>query len=302
MPPIDRILKVEGQVPPHVGVELADLAHNVSSQHVIVDIGTYRGRSACYLAFGASQGEKAVVHAIDAWDLPGNERVKSYPYNHAGSRKAARYNVRAQGFANDITLTRDWSGRAAANWKGRPVGLLHVDGDPGLIKNDILAWLPRMAELGVIAVSDYHRNDHAARSVAELAADGLISDYSVSNGLILVQIPPRIEKVHAGDLVGFEGEAERLKDETVSQVARLVDAPKSHVAPDTELPGMWEEADTTGGETDAYQDSAEPDMDLEKLTILELKAYMENIGMKKGSNRPKKEMIADIRAFLEYTP
>ena len=50
---------------------LYDLAAMVPADEAIVELGTYRGASACWLAAGAQSGLGAHVWTIDPHDLPG---------------------------------------------------------------------------------------------------------------------------------------------------------------------------------------------------------------------------------------
>jgi len=190
---------VEGLTPHAVCEVLAGLAAQVSADQAIVEIGVYKGRTACYLGAGARRGLGARVWAVDPWDLPGERRPYRYrpgsrraeriraAFTAASTRQAAARAVRACGLGGQVTLVRQFGQDYARRWAGPPVGLLYVDGDHNTARGDIDAWWPHLAEDAVITVDDYEpRFDKVVVDMDGLVSSGLVTDFRVHHGRLAV--------------------------------------------------------------------------------------------------------------------
>lgn len=181
-----KILKnVRGATPDEIGVTLADLAVRVPHEQAIVEIGVFQGRTALLLAWGAQQGNGAHVWAVDPWDLTGN--TYGPPFTDEGSKNWARYNVRATGFSNHVTLVQGFSLDVAANWVSEQlalqIGLLFVDGDHSYegARGDVLAWAPHLSADAVIAIDDYGHPDWPGvkEAVDALVKEGVLEPIEI---------------------------------------------------------------------------------------------------------------------------
>lgn len=142
-----QLSELVGLIPSEVGETLARYASRVPEDQAIVEIGSYKGKSTCYLASRA----KAHVWAIDAWDLKGNVPGR-FRFDHAFGEFESQ--VSAMGYEDRITPVRAFGAKLA--WHGPPVGLLFVDGDHSAkaVEADVRAWLPRMAPGATIILDD----------------------------------------------------------------------------------------------------------------------------------------------------
>lgn len=179
---------VRGATPDEIGMALADFANQVPADQEIVELGVFQGRTALIMAWGAKQGNGAHVTAIDPWDLPGN--VYDPPFTDADSRAWAEYRIRELGYTDRIELVHAFSAEIAADWSGKPVGLLFVDGDHTRegARLDIEMWAPHLAPGAVIAVDDYHHPDWpgVAEAVDELVAEGVLEPVEVYHDRLAV--------------------------------------------------------------------------------------------------------------------
>lgn len=152
--------QLEGYLWPREGGLLLRLASTVPAGQVIVELGSFKGKSACYLARGSKAGASVPVYCVDVWE--------------ASDQEFARHFERAAMFA-DETIRETWerqiasarvksivhpikghTGDTAVGWT-RPVGLLFVDADHAYeaCRRDTLAWVPHLAPGAWIAWHDY---------------------------------------------------------------------------------------------------------------------------------------------------
>lgn len=183
--PVATPAEIAGHTKPKAGRVLQRLASRVMPSLAIVEIGVFKGRSACYLGLGAQQGLGAHVTGIDPWDLPGDR----YPYNwleerpsrHAFTKSETRLYAFAAivrcGLEEQVTLRRAFSADAGHDWDGPTIGLLHVDGDhrADAIRADWEAWRPHLTAGSIVAFDDHVRTCADVITVVdELTAAGEI--------------------------------------------------------------------------------------------------------------------------------
>ena len=63
----EQLAELDGLISRDVGELLYSFAALVSADQAIVELGSYRGKSTCYLATGAALVNGAPVYAVDAW-------------------------------------------------------------------------------------------------------------------------------------------------------------------------------------------------------------------------------------------
>ena len=166
---------LEGLISLEVGQALFDLASQVPADQAIVEIGSYKGKSTCFLARGAMSGRGTHVWAIDAWGLPGNTPGR-FRFDKAFPAFMAQ--LATAGVAEHVTAVLAFSVDAAAKWGGPAIGLLYIDGSHYYedVLADFTAWEPHLAPQAIIAWDDYAsvRNPGVNRAVNELLAAGVI--------------------------------------------------------------------------------------------------------------------------------
>jgi predicted O-methyltransferase YrrM len=156
--PEDSLLKdFEGGVTHGECVRLSYLASLVKSDLAIVEIGSFRGKSACFLGAGSRHGNGAKIYAIDPWDInsPYSGATKEY-WNISNKEEFDRHVEQAK-LGNIVTGIKNFSVEEAKKWN-KPIGLLHIDGnhsDEG-VKSDYNAWFKHVVKGGTIAFHDYN--------------------------------------------------------------------------------------------------------------------------------------------------
>lgn len=152
-----KLAALEGLVSPNEGMKLAELASTVPADLAIVEIGSYRGKSACYLAEGAKRGLGAFVTCVDPWGLPGNKTGR-YGFADPATFEAFHAQVATMGLEDRITAIVGFSVDVAADWTA-PIGLLYVDGSHEYedVIADIDAWGGKIVPGGLIVFDDVNR-------------------------------------------------------------------------------------------------------------------------------------------------
>lgn len=153
----DRALAalVGSGIRPEEGRLLAATAARVPKTHAIVEIGAYKGKSACYLGTGAQAGRGAHVYSIDLWD-PEAHRPRSL-FAERGILKAWKTQVARMGLTDVVTPIKGRSTDVAARWDGKKVGLLFIDGNHryAAARADFDAWVPFVPKGGFVVIHDY---------------------------------------------------------------------------------------------------------------------------------------------------
>ena len=156
---LDAVLRtirdVDGWLSDDQARRLWERARAVPPGGRIVEIGSYRGRSALVLARAA--GNAAEVVAIDphAGDDRGPQQIRGTAAEGEADNAAFRANLERAGVAGQVRHVRRASGDALGEVAG-PVDLLYVDGAHrfGPARDDIVRWGERVRPGGAMLVHD----------------------------------------------------------------------------------------------------------------------------------------------------
>ena len=151
MPAVITPYNLTGLVSKPTCLNLMLLGKKVSSKHAIIEVGTFRGKSACCLAKNA----KAHVYTVDPWDLQGNEHGK-HGFTDPTLKSVFDDQVAAAGLTDRITHIQKFSVEAADEWEGPPVGLLFIDGDhaESSVWSDFEAWKEHLVDGAIVILDD----------------------------------------------------------------------------------------------------------------------------------------------------
>jgi MMP 1-O-methyltransferase len=147
---VDRLLAdVDGWFGGKEGRLLYRLASEADPAGVIVEIGSWHGRSTIWLAAGAAAGRGASVVAIDP-----HQGTHLRPDGHT-TEAALRANLERAGLAARVRVVVSTSTDAAATWS-KPVSLLWIDGDHAYesASRDFDLWEPFLLADAVVALHD----------------------------------------------------------------------------------------------------------------------------------------------------
>jgi len=143
---------IEGWLSDQEGRLLYELARSCTGRGVIVEIGSWKGRSTVWLASGSKAGSAVPVHAVDPHTGSAEHRPGGAP---VATFEEFRANVARAG-VDDIVVPLVKPSLDAAGGFAFPVELLFIDGDHAYeaVLADFRAWFPKVVDGGVIAFHD----------------------------------------------------------------------------------------------------------------------------------------------------
>lgn len=154
----DQCGDLQGYLRRREGARLAYLASLVPAGQVIVELGSFKGKSTCFLASGSKAGAGVKVHCFDLWDLA-TQRPGGWVTNcdDPQTLELFRFQLTAMRVKSMVVEHQGETAAGGREWAGAPVGLLFIDGDHSEegCQADLDAWLPHVAPGGWVAFHDY---------------------------------------------------------------------------------------------------------------------------------------------------
>ena len=143
--PSEWLRKAEAQ-------ELYNLAKEPTPDGLIVEIGSWYGRSTVTLAMGSKNGPKNRIYAVD----PHKDTYAHRKFGIKDTEKALRANLTKFNLDSLVTVAATTSVEASKTWV-RPIRLLWIDGHHDYPLIDYLLWEPYLVKGGTIGL---HDSDH----------------------------------------------------------------------------------------------------------------------------------------------
>lgn len=142
---------IEGWLGNEVGEFLYKTAKRVSGKGVIVEVGSWKGKSTVWLAKG-SKGNRVKVYAIDP-HTGSPEHVKKY--GKIWTFEEFKRNIKNAGCEDIVIPIIKTSEDAAREWN-KPIEFTFIDGahDYESVKLDFELWFPHVIEGGIMAFHD----------------------------------------------------------------------------------------------------------------------------------------------------
>lgn len=173
----DNFASLEGFLDPIEGYALMLLAEHGPGVGSVVEIGSYAGRSTCYLAHGSSRARRGKVVAVDHFlGSPEHQPGGGHASAHVAEGTlydAFRANLARAGLQDQVHVIRAGSAEAAKGWS-HPIRLLFIDGDHSYeeSKKDFEAWAAWLAPEGLAVFHDIGIFEGVTRFYEELTASG----------------------------------------------------------------------------------------------------------------------------------
>lgn len=149
---LKAVESVEGWLSKDEGEILYHLAKHCPKDKVIVEIGSWKGKSTIWLGQGALEGNKAKIFAIDPHTGSPEHKERLGKVNTFTEFKN---NIKKGKVDKIVTPIVKTSVDASKNFD-KKVGLLFIDGDHSyeMVKSDFEAWYPKLMNKGVVAFHD----------------------------------------------------------------------------------------------------------------------------------------------------
>jgi MMP 1-O-methyltransferase len=148
------IADVPGWLSDEEGEALYELARACSARGVIVEIGSWKGKSTICLGLGSRAGSGVRIFAVDP---------------HADHRHGEfKDNIERAGIADLVTPVKGLSQEVAGGFH-ESIELLFVDGshEEALVREDFDEWVPKVVDGGIVAFHDTTWHDGPRKVVAE---------------------------------------------------------------------------------------------------------------------------------------
>jgi MMP 1-O-methyltransferase len=160
-----RVDGIGGWLTPKEGRLLYELARRCSGRGVIVEIGSWKGKSTIWLASGSRRGAGVPVYAIDPHTAESDNLATQSP---VPTFEEFSRNVRRAG-VDDLVVPRVMTSAAAARDFTEPVELIFIDGahDYASVALDFELWFPKVIDGGTLAFHDTVAWEGPRRLVAE---------------------------------------------------------------------------------------------------------------------------------------
>ena len=160
-----RVEGIGGWLTPKEGRLLYDLARRCTGRGVIVEIGSWKGKSTIWLASGSRRGAGVMVYAIDPHTAESDNLATQ---SAAPTFAEFTENIRRADIADLVVPLVTTSANAAHDFD-RPVELIFIDGahDYASVALDFELWFPRVVDGGTIAFHDTVAWEGPRRLVAQ---------------------------------------------------------------------------------------------------------------------------------------
>jgi MMP 1-O-methyltransferase len=144
--------RVEGFLSDSEGETLYNLAKNCKGNGVIVEIGSWKGKSTIWLGSGSKAGNKVKVYAIDPHTGSSEHQKESEKVWTFEEFKKNITNAKVDDIISPIVKTSE---EAAKNFN-EPIELIFIDGahEYESVKLDYDLWFPKVLNDGIMAFDD----------------------------------------------------------------------------------------------------------------------------------------------------
>ncbi len=188
----ETLAGIEGFLHPLEGYALLVIAEHGPGAGAVVEIGSYLGRSTCFLALGAKRGARPPVVAVDHFGgslehQPGASHESAVLKADGTTYEQFLRNLERVGVGGHVRPIRAASLDAARGWR-EPIRLLFIDGDHAYdaSRADFAAWSPQVEGNGLIAFHDVGVWPGVTRFYEELLAEGRWRERSKVRSLRIV--------------------------------------------------------------------------------------------------------------------
>ncbi|ADU61123.1 MAG: class I SAM-dependent methyltransferase [Pseudodesulfovibrio sp.] len=138
------------------------LAEYGPGEGAVVEIGSFLGKSTCWLALGAKAAGREAITAVDYFKPMTFMATSEDPMDQAIAKAGStlpffKEHIRTFGVEDFVSPIVTDSRSAAEAWDGRQIRLLFIDGhhEYNSVKTDFSLWSPFVQQGGIIIFHDY---------------------------------------------------------------------------------------------------------------------------------------------------
>lgn len=145
----------------------SSLVEKLQDESKIVEVGSWRGRSACFLGVEIhNSGKKIDLHCVDTW-LGSEEHIGYDILTNDGLFKEFLNNI--DKLSHIITPIRKKSLDAAQLYEDESLDVVFIDASHKYedVKLDMIAWYPKVKKGGIFSGHDYPSWPDVVRAVDE---------------------------------------------------------------------------------------------------------------------------------------
>ena len=134
------------------GLSLYNTAKKIKTGNIIVEVGSWKGKSTICLANGSKDGNKVKIFAIDP-HIGSSEHQKMF--GKVDTFEEFKQNINRAGIAEFVQPVRDTSESVAKNFN-QQIEFAFIDGahEYSFVKLDFNLWLPKVMNGGILAFYD----------------------------------------------------------------------------------------------------------------------------------------------------
>jgi len=144
--------KIDGWLSGEEGKLLYNLARNCKGNGVIVEVGSWKGKSTVWLGKGSKGGSNVKIYAVDPHS--GSSEIKE-SYGEIQSYEDFKSNIKKAKIDDIIVPIVKTSEEAAKNFD-EPIELIFIDGahEYDFVKLDFELWFPKVIKGGIMVFHD----------------------------------------------------------------------------------------------------------------------------------------------------
>jgi predicted O-methyltransferase YrrM len=168
-----QIEPIQGWLDPNAGGVLYQFAYR-ATRPLIVELGSWKGRSTAWLGFGLKDRGNGRLIAVDTWKGTATEQEHKEMLRDYGPDQLFdefRGNIGRLGLEGVVEPWRMTTIEAARKWdKGPTIGILHIDAghEYADVRDDFEHWAPHVARGGMIVFDDVPSLPGPTKLITEL--------------------------------------------------------------------------------------------------------------------------------------
>lgn len=147
-----QIKNIAGWLTEAEGLFLYNTAKKVKAPNVIVEIGSWKGKSTVCLGSGSRDGHKVKIYAVDP-HIGSSEHQKMF--GKVDTFEEFKQNLHNAGITEYVEPIRDTSESSAGSFI-KPIGFIFIDGahEYKFVRLDFKLWFPKVIIGGILAFHD----------------------------------------------------------------------------------------------------------------------------------------------------